>query len=311
MTVPLHSADVMTRAQGPITPGQDSSGESNHFGRLLRFWRGAFGLSQEDLAYTANISVRHLSFLETGKAQPSRALIARITTELKLGRRDSGNLLQAAGYLPVVEIADLDDPGHEELRRDLIATLRCFDPFPAAAIDPFANVKMVNKAWVHMHRQLLGDAIMRPDLNSIRLLVSEDGWRRYMPDWAQVVCLYLVILQQEAILRDSIEAQTLLDEILAIEGVPADWGQRGARTPSDGHNHRQPRAQRPAGLYQCAPHRRIDGIRIRTAAYPARHPAGGWRAGDDAGSTSRRRHAAASAARLLKRRPAPGRRGRA
>lgn len=227
-------------------------GAGNYFGRLLRFWRAAFNLSQEDLAAIAEVSVRHLSFLETGKAHPSRMLINRMAGELRLGRRDTGNLLQAAGYLPVVEAANLDDPGYEEVRRGVVATLRCFDPFPAAVIDPFANVKMVNRAWVHSHRRMLGETIMRPEINTIRLLVAEDGWRRYMPEWANGACLYLVILQQEAILRDSAEAQSLLDEILAIPGIPADWAQRGARTPSDGHNHNQKRrdgSDRPPRSY--------------------------------------------------------------
>ncbi len=224
----------------------DPAAAANPFGKLLRFWRGCFGLSQEDLAYGVGVSVRHLSYLETGKAQPSRMLVERLVSELGLGRRYAGNLLQAAGFLPLREAADLDDPGNEELRRGVVATLRCFDPFPAAAIDPFANVKMVNRAWVHSHRRLLGDAVMRPDINTIRLLVDESGWRRYMPDWAEMACLYLVILQQEAILRDSPEAQALLDEMLAKDGIPHDWARRGARAPSDAHSHRTARAHQPA-----------------------------------------------------------------
>jgi len=233
--------------RGPV-----SAENSSHFGRLLRFWRATFDLSQEDLAGLVDVSVRHLSFLETGKAHPSRMLIDRIARELKLGRRGAGNLLQAAGYLPAVEVADLDSPGNEEVRRGLVATLRCFDPFPAAAIDPFANVKMVNRAWVHAHREMLGEAVMGDDINTIRLLVAENGWRRYMPDWANAACLYLVILQQEAILRDSAEAQRLLDEMVAMEGIPHDWARRGAGATSDGHNHDQRRratAARPARTY--------------------------------------------------------------
>lgn len=210
----------------------------NHFGRLLRFWRNCFGLSQEQMAHSVGVSARHLSFLETGKAHPSRGLIDRIVSELRLNKRDAGNLLGASGFMPSMQAADLSDPGNEDLRRSVIVTLRCLDPFPAAVIDPFANVKMVNRAWVYAHQQLLGEAAMRPDLNSIRLLVAEDGWRRYMLDWAQVACLYLVILQQEAILRDSAEAQALLDDLIKIEGIPTDWARRGASAPSDRDHHR-------------------------------------------------------------------------
>lgn len=212
--------------------------DPNHFGRLLRFWRSCFEFSQEQMAHSVDISTRHLSFLETGKAQPSRTLVDRIISQLGLGRRDAGNLLGAAGFMPSMQAADLSDPGNEYLRLSVVVTLRCFDPFPAAVIDPFANIKMVNRAWVHAHRRLLGEAVMGSDLNSIRLLVVEDGWRKYMVDWAQVACLYLVILQQEAILRDSTEAQALLDEIVAVEGIPVDWARRGASSTFAGDHHR-------------------------------------------------------------------------
>lgn len=209
------------------------------FGRLLKFWRSAFGLSQEDFADTIGVSVRHLSFLETGKAGPSRMLVEHVAAALRLGSRDTGNLIQMAGFLPFARAGDLDSAGNEELRRGLVATLRCLDPHPAAVIDPCANVKMVNRAWVHMHVRLLGEAVIKPQVNTIRLLVAEDGWRRYMPNWAEFACLYLVILKQEAIMRESEEAERLLQDILATPGIPEDWAQRGARHSSEGHNHSQ------------------------------------------------------------------------
>jgi DNA-binding XRE family transcriptional regulator len=226
---------------GPLRRGfvqASISSEGMQFGELLRFWRCAFGQSQEELAHRIDISTRHLSFLETGRSHPSRALIEKIIAHFELRTRDAGNLLLAAGWLPHSEAVDLNSPGQEELRSGLVATLRSLDPFPAAAIDPCANVKLINRAWLYMHHRLFGESVLGAQINTIRLLVAENGWRRYLTDWADQACFYLLILKQEAILRNSREAAELLEDILCIPGVPPDWAARGARVHADGHNHR-------------------------------------------------------------------------
>lgn len=222
-----------------------SSGrQTNPFGRLLKFWRATFSYSQEQFAEALNVSTRHLSFLENGRAVATLAVINEISKVLALGPRDRGNLMLAAGHLPYTQAADLNDPEHVALRTSLRLTLRSFDPFAAAVIDPCANVKMVNRAWVFAHRRAFGESIMRQDINTIRLLVAEDGWRRYLPEWTDLACIYLVILQQEAIMRDSLEAEQLLAEILAVEGVPRDWAVRGAKASPTGSNQREVRRSR-------------------------------------------------------------------
>ncbi|HMN46431.1 MAG TPA: helix-turn-helix domain-containing protein [Povalibacter sp.] len=212
--------------------------EAAQFGELLRFWRCAFGQNQEELAHGIDVSTRHLSFLETGRSHPSRALIEKIIAHFGLRARDAGNLLLAAGWLPHSEAVDLNSPGQEELRSGVVATLRSLDPFPAVAIDPCANVKLFNRAWLYMHQRLFGEAVLGAQINTIRLLVAENGWRRYLADWADQVCFYLLILKQEAILRNSREAADLLEDILCTPGIPPDWAARGARVHADGHNHR-------------------------------------------------------------------------
>lgn len=218
--------------------------QQNTFGQLLKFWRATFGYSQEHLASILNISNRHISFLETGRAQPNPPLIHEIGRHMKLGPRDLGNLMMAAGFLPYSEAADLESPEHAALRDGLRLTLRSFDPFPAAVIDPCANVKMVNRAWVRSHRRVFGDAIMRREINTIRMIVDPKGWRAFMPNWIDMACLYLVILQQEAIMRASDEAAQLMAEILAVEGLPDDWAMRGLRMSPTGSNHSEIRRVR-------------------------------------------------------------------
>ena len=77
----------------------DSSGSTTAFGRLLRFWRGVFGRTQEDWALELDASPRHISRLENGRVQPSKAMVERIAASLALGERDTGHLLHAAGYV--------------------------------------------------------------------------------------------------------------------------------------------------------------------------------------------------------------------
>ena len=211
--------------------------QDNAFGRLLRFWRTALDLSQEELAGRLDVSARHISFLENARTGPSRGFVDRLAASFQLGRRDAGNLLLAAGYLPRFEASTLEAPGNELLRQGLVETLRHLDPYPAAVIDPCANVKMVNRAWVLANTCLFGAAIERPDVNTIRLLVAPDGWRRHVPDWATLACLYLVLLEQEAILRGNLEAAELVREIAADPEIPSDWARRGMLLSGDGHNH--------------------------------------------------------------------------
>lgn len=284
-----------------ISMGSDST----QFGELLRFWRSALGQSQEDLAHGIDISTRHLSFLETGRSHPSRALIERIITHFGLRARDAGNLLLSAGLLPHSEAVDLNSPGQEELRSGLVATLRSLDPFPAAAIDPCANVKLVNRAWLHMHRRLFSDSVLGAQINTIRLLVAEDGWRKYLTDWADQACFYLLILKQEAILRNSREAAELLEDILRTSGLPPDWAARGARRADACRWPQSSLRAAHAGrqgtrLHQRSSHGGFDHVRVGAQADHPCHPARGWHRGHYAGAAGQPEPAASAAGNVTR-----------
>src|SRR3954471_23813876 len=85
-------------------------------GRLLRSWRDARRLSQMELSLEAEVSTRHLSFVETGRAQPSRELIVRLAEHLDVPLRERNELLLAAGYAPVYAVSDLDDERMSSVR---------------------------------------------------------------------------------------------------------------------------------------------------------------------------------------------------
>src|SRR5262245_65143483 len=125
---------------GPATrPGRESP-----FGRVLREWRARRGLSQLALAGDAGVSSRHLSFVETGRSQPSRAMVLLLARALDVPLRDRNDLLSAAGYAPVYRATDLQAPALTQARRALDFVLRQQEPYPAIVIDRHWDILQAN-----------------------------------------------------------------------------------------------------------------------------------------------------------------------
>ena len=104
-------------------------------GPLLRDWRRRRRLSQLDLALDAGVSARHVSFLETGRAKPSREMLLHLAEELEVPLRDRNRLLLAAGFAPVYEERPLDDPDMRHVHEAVQLVLDGHDPYPAVAVD--------------------------------------------------------------------------------------------------------------------------------------------------------------------------------
>jgi transcriptional regulator with XRE-family HTH domain len=114
-------------------------------GDLLREWRTRRRLSQMDLALEAEISTRHLSFLETGRARPSRDMVLRLAEQLEVPLRDRNDLLSAAGFAPAFYERALDDPSLAPARRAIDLVLKGHEPYPALAIDRRWNLVAANR----------------------------------------------------------------------------------------------------------------------------------------------------------------------
>lgn len=208
----------------PIDPTRRSGVFNGIFGRLLRFWRTTLGISQEQLSTEVGVSVRHISFLENGRAMPGRAMVLDLAQALALGERDTNNLLLAAGH-----IAAYRAPGNEQqrvdemrwLRNSLLLTLRGLDPVPAVAHEPSGNVVMANRAWVRWLRAR-GESELDPtNRNLYRWFFANTDTAD--ADWEAVACGLLMNLQQEALLSDEPEIHALLAELSALPSVPRDW----------------------------------------------------------------------------------------
>jgi transcriptional regulator with XRE-family HTH domain len=143
-------------------------------GDLLREWRQRRRLSQLDLALEADISTRHLSFVETGRSQPSRDMVLHLAERLDIPLRDRNLLLHAAGYASVFPERPLDDPALRTARQAIDQVLAGHEPYPALAVDRHWTLVTANAA----SQRLMGDvdpALLHPPINVLRLSLHPAG----------------------------------------------------------------------------------------------------------------------------------------
>jgi transcriptional regulator with XRE-family HTH domain len=195
-----------------------------NFGCLLRHWRSERRLSQLTLANKAEISSRHLSFLETGRAQPSREMVQRLANVLDVPLAHQNALLLAAGYAPIYGERELTAPELEHVRRALQFILRQQEPYPAIVIDGLWNVVMQNKASLRIFGlfQTQTEARERP-VNAMRAIFHPDGLRRYISNWEELAAPLIQTLHREAANGLHTGTASLRDELLSYPGVPARW----------------------------------------------------------------------------------------
>ncbi|QDZ29497.1 helix-turn-helix domain-containing protein [Noviherbaspirillum sp. UKPF54] len=143
-------------------------------GEVLRHWRQRRRLSQLDLALDAEISTRHLSFMETGRSLPSREMVLRLAERLDIPLRERNTLLMAAGYAPLFPERKLDDPALQAARKAMELVLAGHEPYPALAIDRHWNLVATNKALAPL---LAGvdPALLQPPVNVLRLSLHPQG----------------------------------------------------------------------------------------------------------------------------------------
>src|SRR5215211_5241071 len=143
-------------------------------GDLLRDWRQRRRLSQLELASEAEISTRHLSFVESGRAQPSREMVLHLAEQLDVPLRERNRMLVAAGFAPVFPERPLDDPALVPARRAVERVLEAHEPYPALAIDRHWTLVAANRALAPL---LAGVAppLLEPPVNVLRLSLHPDG----------------------------------------------------------------------------------------------------------------------------------------
>lgn len=143
-------------------------------GHLIRDWRQRRRLSQLDLASEAEISSRHLSFLETGRARPSREMVLHLAERLDIPLRERNAILVAAGHAPMFPERRLDDPALDPVRKAMDVVLRGHEPYPALAIDRQWNLVAMN-AVVPMFLTGIEPSLLAPPLNVLRVSLHPQG----------------------------------------------------------------------------------------------------------------------------------------
>lgn len=192
-------------------------------GGLLREWRAARRLSQLDLALAAGISSRHLSYVETGKAQASRETVARLADTLEMPLRERNALLLAAGYAPEYPETGLATPEMAQMRRAIELILAQQEPYPAFLINRQWEILSANKGAERVNRFMLGG---RPSAhtNMMRQFFDPDDLRAAVANWEEVAGEMIRHLHDYvAATPTDRAAKSLLEEALARPGVPARW----------------------------------------------------------------------------------------
>jgi len=196
-------------------------------GQLLRQWRERRRLSQLALAVDGEISTRHLSFIETGRAQPSREMVLLLARALDVPPRARNELLTTAGYAPIYRERTLDAPEMADVRRALEFMLRQQEPYPGLVIDGHWNILLSNAGATRLMSLFLDDEAVaavggRP--NAMRLFYHPRGMRPFIVNWEATAAALIQWLHRD-LLRAPTDAETkaLLDELLSYPDVPHQW----------------------------------------------------------------------------------------
>ncbi|MBA8903886.1 helix-turn-helix domain-containing protein [Phyllobacterium sp. P30BS-XVII] len=187
------------------------------FGKQLCEWRRRRRLSQLALALQVSVSVRHLGFLELGRAAPSRGLVLRLAEELDIPLRERNVWLIAAGFAPVFHETPLHDPSIQPLLSAIGRTIEAHKPFPAFAIDRHWNVVASNAALQELYEGVSAE-LLEPPVNVMRLSLHPDGLAPRifnLDDWADHL---LTRLRREVELTADPRLCDLLKEAEALHG---------------------------------------------------------------------------------------------
>jgi transcriptional regulator with XRE-family HTH domain len=211
-------------------------------GPLLRRWREARHLSQLELALDAEVSARHISFLETGRAEPSRAMLLTLANVLDVPLRERNFLLLAAGFAPIYGETGLEDPRMAPVRAAVEIILRNNEPCSAYAHDRHWNIVMANHAFIKFLTLVLGEppagleplcVSTAPRMNVLRLVFDPDSVRKVIVNWETIAkSLLNEAYRRLAWARDA-TLQNLISEILGYPSVPERWREPDLEAPRD------------------------------------------------------------------------------
>tara|TARA_R110000868_G_scaffold159618_4_gene388594 strand:+ start:8928 stop:9785 length:858 start_codon:yes stop_codon:yes gene_type:complete len=212
-------------------------GEADGFPPRLRSWRQKRRLSQLDLALDAGVSQRHVSYLESGRAKPSRAMILQLSETLDVPLRERNDWLTAAGFAPVFKTRPLDDPQMAQVMGAVQMMLANHAPFPAIAIDRAWNIRLSNAPfdmmtsmfgdglWANVGGEMRNGEITR---NLMRMFFHPQGIRPFVTNWKAVAPLLWHRASREADALGGQEMKRVLGDLAQYQDDDTLWAAEDA-----------------------------------------------------------------------------------
>ncbi|RLT96794.1 helix-turn-helix domain-containing protein [Ketobacter sp.] len=212
------------------TPYTQTPQNQSGFGALLRTWRQRRKRSQLDVSLDAGVSQRHLSFLESGRAKPSREMVLQLASVLEIPLREQNLLLNSAGFSAHFASRPLDSAAMSAVKQALDLTLQHHEPYPAVVVDRHWNLLLQNTAaerfmgllgpmdqlWQRIHPEAVP--------NVMRLTFSPQGLQPLIVNWPEVAGMLLSRLQREvSAYPDQTELAQLFSDLINLPSVPERW----------------------------------------------------------------------------------------
>src|SRR5260370_14220365 len=194
-----------------------------NFGVLLRRWRAVRRLSQLDLALDADLSTRHLSCVERGRAQPSREMVLRLAEALQVPLRERNAMLLAAGYAPLYRHTGLDTPEAKVACQAVELLMAQLEPYPVLIVDRYWNTLRMNSGEKRFLCLFPGCDSVTPH-NGVRLVFHPNGLRPFIENWESVAARIIQRVHREVTANPSDETMKgFLEELLSYPDVPSRW----------------------------------------------------------------------------------------
>lgn len=207
----------------------DRSGRAS-FGELLRAWRERRRLTQLDVSVAAGVSTRHLSFLENGRASPSRDMVLELAEHLEIPLRERNVLLHAAGFAPAYTQRPLDAPEMQAVRSAIDEVLAGHEPYPALALDRYWNLVSMNAAAAVLASDVPAE-LLGPPANVYRISLHPDGLASRVVNFAEFAHHLLRRLRHDVAVSADPDLTSLLEEVESyptVRGLAPPTADRGA-----------------------------------------------------------------------------------
>jgi transcriptional regulator with XRE-family HTH domain len=206
-----YGRSVTTTMHGTVRP----------VGALLRDWRQRRRLSQLELASQAEVSARHLSFVENGRARPSREMVLHLCEQLDVPLRERNALLVAAGFAPVYRQTDLDAPEMDSVRLAIDQVLKGHEPYPAVVVDRRWNLVAGNDA-VAIFVNGVDPGLLEPPMNVLHLTMHPRGLATRIANFAEYRHHLLTRLRRETMITGDEGLAALHEELMAYPAPEDD-----------------------------------------------------------------------------------------